>query len=79
MVETLSDDKEQTVEKLEKEGMDPDAMKKVLKKHDKELNSLKEAQDEQKEAQQHSFQVTKYPFKKNNTRRVYHLTNLLRI
>ena len=56
--EEMTQDKEETVAQLKKEGMDEDAIDKLLRKHDKELQSLKQAQDEERKSQKANFEVS---------------------
>ena len=56
--EEMTQDKQETVAQLKKEGMDEDAIDKLLRKHDKELQSLKQAQDEERKSQKANFEVS---------------------
>ena len=46
------------MERLKREGMEGDVINKILKKHDKEMAQLAQAQDTERQNQQANFQVT---------------------
>ena len=46
------------MERLKREGMEDDVINKILKKHDKEMAQLAQAQDAERQNQQANFQVT---------------------
>lgn len=58
-IEELDHDKGETVAALKGEGMEEDAVNRILKKHEKELRDLQQAQESERGDQQANFEVSR--------------------